>query len=365
MPEPTKIPRPFADSGDKNSIPDSSGSIGFASWQEGFPAITGTPFAQGGVAPKRADFNGIFNALSAATVWNQQGGVYAYDATTDYEVGNVVLYSGDLYICITANGPSSAVKAPTDTTVWSKVMTAADAAALYLPLSGGTLNGDLIFSTSPSYIRRNSDAGTLALYSGSGFDKGGELVLYGKDTSYNPGEFQLRAKNGVNSRILRGTADGTLTWGGLDVATIQTGTWTPTLIGETVAGTLTYSAQGAMYIKIGRWVFVSGEVNVSGYTTHPTGRAFLGGLPFAVNSISNDMIIRGKGGDSNSFEKLLNAGTDFSATRLVIRGIVSNNNIFDVMSFNTSATDSNKIKLATSGTSRGSFTFSGSYYASS
>lgn len=122
MPEPTKIPRPFADSGDKNSIPDSSGSIGFASWQEGFPAITGTPFAQGGVAPKRADFNGIFNALSAATVWNQQGGVYAYDATTDYEVGNVVLYNGDLYICITANGPSSSVKAPTDSTVWVRIV---------------------------------------------------------------------------------------------------------------------------------------------------------------------------------------------------------------------------------------------------
>lgn len=126
MPEPTKIPRPFADSGDKNSIPDSSGSIGFASWQEGFPAITSEPFASGGVAPKRADFNGIFNALSLATVWQQQGGFYAYDATTDYEVGNVVLYNGDLYKCLSANGPSSAVKAPTDTTVWSKVMTAAD-----------------------------------------------------------------------------------------------------------------------------------------------------------------------------------------------------------------------------------------------
>ena len=122
MPQPNKIPRPFADSGDKNSIPDSSGSIGFASWQEGFPSITSEPFASGGVAPKRADFNGIFNALSAATVWNQQGGVYAYDATTDYEVGNIVEYSGDLYKCITANGPSSTVKSPTDATVWAKVI---------------------------------------------------------------------------------------------------------------------------------------------------------------------------------------------------------------------------------------------------
>lgn len=125
MPQPTKIPRPFADSGDKNSIPDSTGNIGFASWQEGFPQITSEPFANGGVAPKRADFNGIFNALSLATVWQQQGGVYAYDATTDYEVGNVVEYSGDIYQCLVANGPGSTVKAPTDTTAWDKIATSA------------------------------------------------------------------------------------------------------------------------------------------------------------------------------------------------------------------------------------------------
>lgn len=123
MPQPNKIPRPFADSGDKNSIPDSSGSIGFASWQEGFPAITSEPFAQGGVAPKRADFNGIFNALSAATVWNQQGGVYAYDNSTDYEVGNIVEYSDEIYLCLVANGPSSAIKAPSDISFWALIPT--------------------------------------------------------------------------------------------------------------------------------------------------------------------------------------------------------------------------------------------------
>ena len=124
MPEPNKIPRPFADSGDKNSIPESSGALGFASWQEGFPAITGTPFAQGGVAPKRADFNGIFNALSQAVMWMQQGGVYAYDVNTDYEVGNVVLDAGGLFVANAANGPSSAVVQPsTDTTgtTWKRV----------------------------------------------------------------------------------------------------------------------------------------------------------------------------------------------------------------------------------------------------
>lgn len=210
MPEPTKIPRPFADSGDKNSIPDSSGGLGFASWQEGFPAITGTPFAQGGVAPKRADFNGIFNALSLATLWQQQGGFYEYDATTDYEVANVVEYNGDLYKCITANGPSSAVKAPTDTTVWSKVMTAADAAALYLPLAGGTMTG-AITATIAAFIKRDINTQYLQLCGGTSATDGALLSLNGKGATA-PGAFTLRASDGNVSKSLVGYADGTLNW---------------------------------------------------------------------------------------------------------------------------------------------------------
>lgn len=194
MPEPTKIPRAFAASGDKNSIPDSSGSPGFASWQEGFPAITSEPFAQGGIAPKRADFNGIFNALSLATLWQQQGGFYAYDATTDYEVGNVVEYSGNLYKCITANGPSSAVKAPTDYTVWASVITS----------EGGRMTGPI----------RGLDDSSLALYGGQGYHYGAHLALCGKDNSSNPGVFYILADNGVDYKSLTGKPDGTLTWDG-------------------------------------------------------------------------------------------------------------------------------------------------------
>lgn len=223
MPEPTKIPRPFADSGDKNSIPDSSGGLGFASWQEGFPAITSEPFAQGGVAPKRADFNGIFNALSLATVWQQQGGFYAYDATTDYEVGNVVEYNNDLYKCITANGPGSAVKAPTDTTVWSKVMTADDVAARYLPLSGGTITGNTInFSnTAPNLNVNRNDAYFRVL--NNGYANGGSLYLFGKSYSdaTRAGGFTLNAKNDNNAYALNGLPDGTLTWASKDIAVVD------------------------------------------------------------------------------------------------------------------------------------------------
>ena len=124
MPQPNKIPLAFAASGDKNAIPESTETTGLASWREGFPAITSAPFSEGGIAPKRADFNGIFNALSQAVMWMQQGGLYAYDVNTDYETGNVVLDAGGLYVANAANGPSSAVVQPSsDTTgaMWKLV----------------------------------------------------------------------------------------------------------------------------------------------------------------------------------------------------------------------------------------------------
>ena len=292
MPEPTKIPRPFADSGDKNSIPDSSGSIGFASWQEGFPAITSEPFAQGGVAPKRADFNGIFNALSAATVWNQQGGVYAYDSTTDYEVGNVVEYNNDLYKCITANGPSSAVKDPTDATVWSKVMTSADTAAAYLSLSGGTLSGNLNFSTTSTYIEKTNTNGTLALYAGNNIGTGAEIVLYGKDYASAPGEFQIRAKDGINTKVLRGYPNGTLTWGGNNVITSE---------GGTIGGTLTFTPANSTYLI--RRADTSGVLTIVG---GDSGQAAAGAKLYLRGSSysSSPGAFTLQAGDSNGYKQL-------------------------------------------------------------
>lgn len=287
MPEPTKIPRPFADSGDKNSIPDSSGALGFASWQEGFPAITGTPFAQGGVAPKRADFNGIFNALSLATIWQQQGGFYEYDATTDYEVANVVEYNGDLYKCITANGPSSAVKGPTDTTVWSKVMTASDAAALYLPLSGGTLTGNLGMGSNYPAIM-TSVSNTYLRLGNVDYNGGASIYLNGKDRSTDAGTFSLTAYDGVARKVFAGAPDGTLTWGGKDVATYETGTWTPTLYGSSTAGTITNTQNHSYYIKIKDLVYVRFYFSWK-ITTAPTGEVRMSGLPYIPGTYYHGM----------------------------------------------------------------------------
>lgn len=128
MAQPAKIPVPFAtDSTACNVIPETTSTPGLASWREGFPLLTSTPIADGGKAPKRADFNGIFNALSEHVIWAQNGNVYEYDNLTDYVAGNLVAENGTLYVCVAANGPGSSLVDPaTDTagTAWKPLMIA-------------------------------------------------------------------------------------------------------------------------------------------------------------------------------------------------------------------------------------------------
>lgn len=87
---PSKSAVPFADSGTKNTIPVASQvsvTPGAASFTDGFPPLTMTPLAAGGVPPYGADFNGILNFLSAATRWGQAGAGYPYDAAFSTAIG--------------------------------------------------------------------------------------------------------------------------------------------------------------------------------------------------------------------------------------------------------------------------------------
>lgn len=87
---PAKSAVPFANSGTKNTIPVASQigiTPGLASFTDGFPPLTMTPLAAGGVPPYGADFNGILNFLSASTRWGQAGAGYTYDATFSTAIG--------------------------------------------------------------------------------------------------------------------------------------------------------------------------------------------------------------------------------------------------------------------------------------
>ena len=93
--------RPFAESGSKNTIPANSligTTAGAASLADGFPPLTMTPLAAGGVPPSGKDMNGILNQISQHTAWGNAGGNYQFDsliaAAGGYPVGATV-YSND------------------------------------------------------------------------------------------------------------------------------------------------------------------------------------------------------------------------------------------------------------------------------
>lgn len=89
---PDKLVLPWATSGSKNAIPVASQigiTAGAASLTDGFPPLTMTPVAAGGVPPSGLDMNGILYEMSNILRWANAGGGYVYDSTfaNDSHVG--------------------------------------------------------------------------------------------------------------------------------------------------------------------------------------------------------------------------------------------------------------------------------------
>lgn len=118
--EPTRISTPFADAGTKNVIPETMAqpsATAAASWQAGFPTVCSLPLSAGGIPPARNDFNGLFNQLSQTSRFLQDGGIFAWNATTDYGANRLVLGSdGNLYWSVAQSGPNTGAGAVDPTT---------------------------------------------------------------------------------------------------------------------------------------------------------------------------------------------------------------------------------------------------------
>ncbi len=81
--QPKLLPVPFADAGSKQNIPNDSQigiTAGRASYVDGFPPLTRTPLAAGGMPPFGTDFNGVLNDITAALRWSQSGAGYPFNA---------------------------------------------------------------------------------------------------------------------------------------------------------------------------------------------------------------------------------------------------------------------------------------------
>ena len=69
----------------------------------------------------------------------------------------------------------------------------------------------------------------------------------------------------------------------------EEGTWTPTFSGTTgSASGVSFSARTGYYTKVGRHVFFSGYIEMSSFSSGPSGTATLNSLPFTVANVSNN-----------------------------------------------------------------------------
>lgn len=138
--QPPILASSFAVNGDKNIIPTTnSGTEGLASLSLGFPPITQQPVSQGGIPPQRADFNGIFNLITNFLMFIQNGSIFAYSSSLDYQPPAIVYGNNALYRCIATNGAntSAGVQPLSNTSYWQPL----------IPVGGITVSGNTITVT--------------------------------------------------------------------------------------------------------------------------------------------------------------------------------------------------------------------------
>ena len=89
----------------------------------------------------------------------------------------------------------------------------------FLPLSGGTMTGDITFSGIVTSFKRTNDTGYMQFFGGKTWENGAHLILNGTNRPNEGGEFALIARSSSSYLNLHGKPDGSLTWGNANVLT--------------------------------------------------------------------------------------------------------------------------------------------------
>lgn len=94
--QPTLLLKPFAESGDKNTIPDTNTDVSnpqLADLTNGFPQITSESPDDGGLPPERKDFNGLGYLTTLYDYFYQAGGTFTWNDTIVSAIGGYPLGS--------------------------------------------------------------------------------------------------------------------------------------------------------------------------------------------------------------------------------------------------------------------------------
>lgn len=272
---PSFIPEPFANEGQKATIPDTpSSEQGRASWQLGFPQVCAQPLASGGIPPNYLDFQGIFNALSSSICYIQTGALWPWSSTLTYPLGAHVLGSdNNEYVAVQENTGQDPTQ--DDGKKWKNVTSFLGTA--FLPLAGGTMTGPINFGASsqgPQWTCANGDVYAFRAYSPESIM---QLVRTSGSatesvaTFYPNGNIDIVATNGSQKTTLTLSPAGNLVWGNNEILTngdvftqtAQTnsitlpagGTWNWLACGVTVNGentsTVTGSSPGGSVVDLG------------------------------------------------------------------------------------------------------------------
>lgn len=197
MLQPNIMTKAWAEQGAKTTpIPETTTVLGKASLSQGFPTETSLPLANGGVPPRREDFNGAFYMLSAFAMFQQTGGQFTWSNQLNYDPPCIVYYNGDLWWCLRKNGPSesytSAPQPPaTNSSYWKKFK---DYISPYSPLDA--------YPVGSYYISSNAtNPANLAGFAGSTWVQIKDCTIMAKGDKITGNVNSLGGNNGSNGTL--------------------------------------------------------------------------------------------------------------------------------------------------------------------
>lgn len=197
MLQPSIMTKAWAEQGAKTTpIPETTTVLGKASLSQGFPTETSLPLANGGVPPRREDFNGAFYMLSAFAMFQQTGGQFTWSNQLNYDPPCIVYYNGDLWWCLRKNGPSesytSAPQPPaTNSSYWKKFR---DYISPYSPLDA--------YPVGSYYISSNAtNPANLAGFAGSTWVRIKDCTIMAKGDKITGNVNSLGGNNGSSGTL--------------------------------------------------------------------------------------------------------------------------------------------------------------------